>query len=104
MSTPHKCPACDGWGKRPSGLYGMEYECSACGGTGVVWETGATVSGGCDIKLCDHVWVYYDYSTAPYRQCCKCWTKEPMPMPLTSYAMNVTGCGWKEVTSWLIHQ
>ena len=42
--VPHKCPACDGWGKRVQ-LSGWvtaaersTVGCPACGGAGVVWE------------------------------------------------------------------
>ncbi len=44
MTTPYKCPCCDGWGKRQVPVYGYnEYEervCLACNGTGLVWEPG----------------------------------------------------------------
>jgi DnaJ-class molecular chaperone len=40
--TPHKCPACDGWGKRqvlPVLTTVPQHEtCAACHGAGVVWE------------------------------------------------------------------
>lgn len=39
---PAKCPACDGWGKRPdpnplAGHLPPSVECPACKGTGVLW-------------------------------------------------------------------
>ncbi len=50
MSTPHKCPVCDGTGKvsRPPHIAGDQkswmdsssgpYDCQPCLGTGVLWE------------------------------------------------------------------
>src|SRR5690606_3282571 len=49
MSTPHKCPACDGYGERSNperwNLHPMStaippltIACNACGGTGIIWE------------------------------------------------------------------
>jgi hypothetical protein len=32
QTKPHKCPCCDGWGKRES------TQCTACGGAGVLWK------------------------------------------------------------------
>lgn len=49
MSTPHKCPCCDGSGKvsRPPGVAGDQvswvsgsvgpWDCQACSGQGIVW-------------------------------------------------------------------
>lgn len=44
MSTPHKCPCCDGRGRRApansltfSGQFPSE-TCIACKGTGIVWD------------------------------------------------------------------
>ena len=43
-TAPHKCPACDGWGKRqvePSGQCTAdtgEVACRACSGVGLVWR------------------------------------------------------------------
>lgn len=38
---PHKCPCCDGWGKRPKRNAEGNWEdtdCPSCGGTGLVWD------------------------------------------------------------------
>lgn len=38
---PHKCPCCDGWGKRPKRNAEGNWEdtdCPSCSGTGVVWD------------------------------------------------------------------
>lgn len=54
MSTPHKCPCCDGWGKRVlnegySHLH-IGYEeviCAACHGNGVVWSPDSVFIPSC---------------------------------------------------------
>lgn len=54
MSTPHKCPVCDGRGtvaEAPPYSYGasttgVEQMCHACGGTGIVWEPVLLQQGG----------------------------------------------------------
>lgn len=51
MSTPHKCPVCNGYGtvSKPSNVLGDQniwfssvtsyiYPCPACIGTGIIWE------------------------------------------------------------------
>ncbi len=40
MSTPHKCPVCDGSGQVPSQFTtSTQANCSACNGSGIVWDT-----------------------------------------------------------------
>ena len=36
--TPHKCPACDGYGKRARKPGGKRKKCLACQGSCIVWE------------------------------------------------------------------
>ena len=42
MTTPHRCPCCDGWGKRsdsrPLLVMPDPVPCPACQGTGALWE------------------------------------------------------------------
>src|SRR5208282_6077669 len=44
LSTPHKCPVCNGRGKVPAGFYGdqgtdvSEPPCRSCHGSGLVWS------------------------------------------------------------------
>ncbi len=38
MSTPFKCPACDGFGKRARKPGGKRKKCRACQGSCVVWS------------------------------------------------------------------
>ncbi len=38
MSTPHKCPVCEGTGKVVDALRRERIDCRACSGSGVVWE------------------------------------------------------------------
>jgi hypothetical protein len=80
MGSPHKCPVCDGWGKRKgSSLYDCDvaYDCSACGGTGVVWDHD-------DVSLaprtvCNHVWSYTQSTAGKQRQCVICGVVEHVP-------------------------
>lgn len=39
MSTPHKCPVCEGEGTVARGC-GVKEECPACKGSCIVWEDG----------------------------------------------------------------
>lgn len=42
MSTPHKCPVCDGSGQVPSqGSTATHVNCGACNGAGIVWDHSA---------------------------------------------------------------
>lgn len=42
MSTPHRCPVCDGEGRRvrlwADATGPIAVRCEPCGGTGIVWE------------------------------------------------------------------
>ena len=35
---PHRCPLCDGDGRRPDKIEGCVVKCQACEGKGVLWE------------------------------------------------------------------
>jgi DnaJ-class molecular chaperone len=37
---PHRCPNCEGQGRRPDSRVGELVTCTSCAGTGVVWEPG----------------------------------------------------------------
>lgn len=52
--TPHKCPACDGWGTREiwywlgsTSTFPNILVCRACNGTGIIWEGALQVKEDC---------------------------------------------------------
>jgi DnaJ-class molecular chaperone len=48
VSEPHKCPVCEGTGKKVDERIREQVPCSACKGTGVVWEPQEAAAGGGD--------------------------------------------------------